>query len=686
MPTSILGSPEPLQSQLPFQQEESKTLPGHLQHRIIKILFLNHSSTLRSICLHQLNSSQQENEWLQHNLPVKMIHLLDRTDLERSSKIQEVNELINRYIPSISSLIKTIHDSDFTPYRSLKFQDSQIDLNEEEFNRLTRHSDYIKDLLEEIHQDERLIDLSMLNLELDANEFSHFLAGFTHTTSTSLWKMFDLAKALLCPKLEKVFAQALKREIKQTDDLSLLKDFLEADECLLGHFADELKEVCYQVISQRLVKSITIKNLSYELKLLTAANLTHLTKVLHLQNSYLDDDQLKTLLKAFPNLTILDLTSTPITGFGLKSSSHARLQKLSLHQCIKLSEKYLSKSFSKMKALTELNLSKTNLNGSCLKNKNFTLTLQHLDLSHCIQLDENLLSKAFAQYKSLTHILLDHTKITGTCLAQTGFRESIRKVHLQSCKCLDENQLAHSFQTFTMLSELDLSDTFTTGICLLDAGFKQTLQRLDLMRCKHLDEGFLTQSFTQFTNLTSIKLAHTAVTTSCLKTSGFNHSLLELTLDYCLQLDEESLSLSLNRLSQLNKLNMNHTGIDGACLINAGFKKDLKELSLQKCQQLNEKSLFQAFSDMTELIELDLQSTDITTSCLLEAGFCHTLRSLNLSFCPSLSEHLFKQAYLRMNSQKLTLTKLAPLALNLGLVVKRKERLFSSYNQSIKVD
>ncbi len=287
MPIAEFGSTYHLQSQPSFRQEMVEVLQGSLQHRIVAKLFLNHSSILRSQCLHCLESSQKEDEWLKRDLSLKIIRLLDQGDSEQASKIQEVNELIRQCMPAapIDYLLKKVEIADFKTYRSIQFQDQLIDLNEKEYNRLTRHSGYIKDLSEEIEEEELVIDLSLLNLEFNADEFSDFLAGFSDAADASLWKMFDLAKALLCPKLEETFAKALKEKLIETDDLSLLKDFLEADECILGHFTNELKEACYQAISQRLVKALITKNLSHELKLLTAVNISLLMKALYLSNS-----------------------------------------------------------------------------------------------------------------------------------------------------------------------------------------------------------------------------------------------------------------------------------------------------------------------------------------------------------------------------------------------------------------
>ncbi|PIS00731.1 MAG: hypothetical protein COT84_05945 [Chlamydiae bacterium CG10_big_fil_rev_8_21_14_0_10_35_9] len=176
--------------------------------------------------------------------------------------------------------------------------------------------------------------------------------------------------------------------------------------------------------------------------------------------SSITDEQVSQVLTLCPNIKVLNLGGTNITGEGFADlPANNKLENLSLNRCSHLDEGYLSAFFVKAHNLTYLDCSYTDTTGEGLADLPENNKLQTLRLNWCNRLDEEHLSRFFAKGNNLDTISISNTRITGRGLAHLPIDNQLKNLYLHSCGMLNLEHLTALFGKTNLLEVVYLNET-----------------------------------------------------------------------------------------------------------------------------------------------------------------------------------------------------------------------------------
>jgi len=375
-------------------------------------------------------------------------------------------------------------------------------------------------------------------------------------------------------------------------------------------------------------------------------------------NPSMRGQEMATFLTTALNLSVLDLSSTDITGecfqyFPNTTSRH--ITKITFHSCRFLEDKYFEHFFPECIKLKIIFLSDTPITGECLNYlpDSARKTIEEIDLASCKSLEEKYLEHFFPTCTDLQFVELSGTPITGKCLLviKKNPLKSIKEIDLGGCINLRDDYLKHFLSTHENLKKLTLGEMTITGKCLPHFPGSprwKTLEEMCLYNCKISKEQSLKNFLSMCINLTTISFYNTSITGECFQNlpDSARKSLVYLDLDSCKSLEERSLNNLLPGCVHLKQIDLSNTPITGECLlyIPDSARKTIEKINLEFCLSLKENYLERFFPTCTHLKIISLSNTPITGECLLHIpdSAQKTIKYIYLDFCLSLKENYLK--------------------------------------------
>jgi hypothetical protein len=215
-------------------------------------------------------------------------------------------------------------------------------------------------------------------------------------------------------------------------------------------------------------------------------------KKIDLSTTSLNDQQLEDLLKACPNIEMMNLAwCSNITDASLANLQHfAALQSLNLFGCYNITDAGLL-NLQQFTALQYLNLGGCkNITDTGLVNLQHLTALQYLNLAWCSNINAGLVN--LQHLTALQSLSLTGCKnITDAGLAHLQHLTALQSLELARCSNITDAGLAH-LQYFAALQSLNLFECYT----ITDAGLAHlqhltALQSLNLERCHNITDAGL---------------------------------------------------------------------------------------------------------------------------------------------------------------------------------------------------
>lgn len=520
----------------------------------------------------------------------------------------------------------------------------RLDLTIEQTRFLINNSNFIKREFEETSElFETLLDpkgLFILNLndpdliDITLCELTCLLNAITPADPNDIVKLIKIATFFDMPEHVKKYQQDLKQKILKDDlPLEFISKLLIQEKEFLNAFGEkgiELKNACEDYLNKRLCKAI-VNDLDKEIINLEKKGLSQFIKNLNLSNSHLEDEQLLYIISAFP-LETLNVARTSITANFANLENYRdvkgkNLRRINLSGCKINDDTFYLKGFDK---LEKINLSYTDIDGSCLKNSSCQHFLRLLDLTGCERIvDEKVYLQEF---KNLEKIKISNTDINGKFLEKVSCHHSLREINLDECANVTDKTL--DLQKFINLEKIILCDTAINGSCFEKVSCYPSLIEINLCNCHSVTDEML--DLQKFKKLEKINLSNTRINGSCLKEMSYPSSVKEIELSYCERITDQTLSLQ--RFDHLEKINLSHTNVNSAFLEELPSQSSLKEINLTCCKEITDQTLsLQRFDHLEKII---LSHTNVNGT-FLKGLSCHHSLKIAEFYCTGLTDETF---------------------------------------------
>ncbi len=363
-----------------------------------------------------------------------------------------------------------------------------------------------------------------------------------------------------------------------------------------------------------------------------------------------DDQKLVQLIRACPNLEILNLSWTSITKLNLplglkelhlnhcgdlsaqeleKLSVYSNLEKLSVSKCkianlgkLPQSLKELSlaqchyyhfspQEWAKLTSLPLLEKLDLSLNPFLTTLKQLPTSLKELNLNYC----QNIPAQAFDYLATLTH--LKRLQVENTQIAALDkLPKNLKELNLNDCTNLQPQQF-NSLRHFLNLENLYLERTKIDSLNT----FSSSLKKLNINQCQDIPQ----QEFNHLGSLPHLECLNVRGT----KIERLNilpKGLKQLVLGYCPNISSQQFSF-LRSFSKLEILDLQQTCIEELDIL----PRSLKELYVNDCSNLLPKK-FDCLSSFSLLETFGAAQTLITRLDLLPKS----LKNLDLNNCKNL--------------------------------------------------
>ena len=337
---------------------------------------------------------------------------------------------------------------------------------------------------------------------------------------------------------------------------------------------------------------------------------THLPKVrkIDLANSEINDEQLETIVEAFPQIDSIDLSNCLITDAGVQTLTKlTKLRSLKMAGCNQITGASLALIGKHLPKLTKLDLSHAvdDVPTEHFRHLYSLKNVQFLSLSHANHVGRKTLKIIGNNMPKLNHLDLQHCP---------GIRHE-GAVHLAN---------------LSLLKTLNLSQTRIEDNTLEITKNMPRLESLSIERCFIGDEGI-----TKLIGLKSLRylnLSALPITNQAMQTINQNMTQLrELQIAHCANIDDEGLQ-ALQNLSNLKRFQADGIVLGDRAVqaIHQNHPK-LQKLSLASCQSITDAGVQHLAS--LPLYYLDLSDNTITNaSTEWIAAHKHELQYLLLNY------------------------------------------------------
>lgn len=233
-------------------------------------------------------------------------------------------------------------------------------------------------------------------------------------------------------------------------------------------------------------------------------------KELSLTRVTIHDSGIKLISKA-PNLVDLDLTDTNVTDKGIAALQQTPLTKLSLAQCVFLTDRSAS-IIAKMQHLERLTISGTEFTDKGLRDIVSSLKLEQLKINGCNKLSAEGL-KSVALCKTIKILQIGNNRMNADVIR--GLKDlPLSDLDIAGCKGFDNHCLELVAQQWPNMSALRIDQTGVNGKGLAPLLAMQNLNYLDVSLLKLTDKAVI--PLAQMRALTNMNLSDNDITDSAL--------------------------------------------------------------------------------------------------------------------------------------------------------------------------